>query len=151
MTDLTQAADALVQKTTEVATQNAQLATAINQNAFILSAFGWQVNLITVMITLLIAGVLVLFWKIQRSEKLDFTDMFTADGRKVSLTKVLQFLAGIASTWVVVKMGMQGTLSSEVFAIYLTYAASIEGFSKFVSAKYGYTETSVKDTAVAKE
>lgn len=125
-----------------------QITTAINtlnQAAFTVSLFGYNINLIAVTVVILIVAMLALFWKIQHSEKLDFTDMFTKDGRKVSLTKVLQFISGIASTWIIVKTGLQGTLSAELFGIYLTYMGSIEGFSKFMAAKYGYSETSIKD------
>lgn len=117
----------------------------INNSAMILNLWGYQLNLMTVMIISMIVGMIYLFVKIQTSGKLDFADMFTKDGRKVSATKVLQFFGGLTATWVIVKMGLQGTLTAEILGVYLAYTASIEGFSKFISAKYNYTETSVKD------
>lgn len=90
-------------------------------------------------------GVLFLFWRIQRTEKLDFADMITKDGRSVSLTKILQLVGGITATWIVIKLTLTGTLTEAVFGLYLTYVGAIEGYSKFVAAKYNYNEKSVKD------
>ena len=118
-----------------------------NSNAMILNLWGYQLNLMSVLILGLIFGLFYLFYSIQKSQRLDFADMFTKDGRKVSSTKVLQFIAGIASTWFIIKTGLQGTLSAELFLIYLAFMASVEGFSKFVSAKYNYSETSVRDAS----
>ena len=120
-------------------------------NALLLNLWGYQLNLMTVMILAVLAGIIYMFIRIQQSERLDFADMITKDGRKVSGTKVLQLLSGVASTWIIIKMGLQGTLTAEIFGIYLAYTASIEGFSKFISAKYNYTETSVRDAAPTSE
>ena len=119
----------------------------INSSTVLINLFGYQFDLITVLIFSIIIGVLILFYRIQASKRLDFADMFTTDGRKVSSTKVLQFIGGLASTWFIVKQGLGGTLSAEIFGMYLAYIASIEGFSKFISAKYNYTETSVSEAA----
>lgn len=129
---------------TETASQIATAA-VINSNALIVNAFGYSVNLGSLMIILAILGIVWTFWRIQKSQRLDFADMLTKDGVKVSTTKVLQLIGGIAGTWVIIKTGSTGTLSFEIFAAYLTYVASIEGFSKFISAKYNYTEVSVKN------
>lgn len=118
---------------------------ALTPNAFIVTILGQQVNLLSVLIVGIILGLLVMFFRIQVSKKLDFTDIITFDGRKVSLTKVMQLLGGLAATWIVLKMAAVGTLSSELFGIYLLFIAGIEGYAKYVSAKYGYSETSVKD------
>lgn len=117
----------------------------MNNSAYILDLWGYSLNLMTVLILGMIIVFFYLLWQIQTSKRLDFADMFTKDGRKVSSTKVLQFIGGMAATWVIIKMALQGNLSSEILGIYLAYVASIEGFSKFISAKYNYSETSVKD------
>jgi len=114
-------------------------------NAMILDVWGYQLNLMSVLIIGLIFMLFYTFYSIQKSQRLDFADMFTKDGRKVSSTKVLQFIAGIASTWFIIKTGLQGTLSVEIFGVYLAFMASVEGFSKFISAKYNYKETSVAE------
>lgn len=134
-------AEAASQATAAAAVQTA----VINSNALIVNGFGYSLNLGSLMIVLAIIGIVVTFWRIQKSQRLDFADMLTKDGRKVSSTKVLQLIGGIAGTWVIIKTGAAGTLSFEIFATYLTYVASIEGFSKFISAKYNYDEVSVRD------
>lgn len=93
---------------------------------------------------LLIAGILFLFWRIQRSEKLDFADMITKNGTTVSLTKVLQLVGGLTATWIMIKLTLTGGLTDAILAIYLAYVGGIEGYSKFVAAKYNYREFSVK-------
>lgn len=132
---------------TESVTAAAQKIAAINENAMILDIFGYQLNLMTVLIIGFIIAIFYTFYIVQKNKLLDFTDLLTNDGRKVSGTKVMQVIAGIASTWVIIKTGLQGTLSAELFAVYLAYMASVEGFSKFIAAKYNYKETSVAEAA----
>ena len=118
-----------------------------SQAAVLIDVFGYQINFGLVMISALLLGILFLFWRIQSSEKLDFADMITKDGRAVSLTKVLQLVGGVTATWVIIKLTLSGTLNEAILGIYLTYVGAIEGYSKYVAAKHGYTETSVKDAA----
>lgn len=110
-----------------------------------LEFFGYQLNMLSMLIFGIIAGLLILFYHIQTTDKLEFADIITKDGKGVSLTKLLQLLGGLTGTWVIIKMAAQGGLSAEIFGVYLTYVASVEGFSKFISAKYNYSETSAKD------
>jgi hypothetical protein len=63
--------------------------------------------------------------------------MLTRDGTKVSATKVLQLVGGVVGTWIIVQVTLRGELTWDLFAIYLSYVASIDGFSKFIMAKYG--------------
>jgi len=115
----------------------------------VVTLFGASLNMMGLAVILIFVGILVLFWRIQRSEKLDFADLITKDGRAVSLTKVLQLIGGLLSSWVIVKLTLTGGLTEAVFGLYLTYVGAIEGYSKFVAAKYNYKETSVKDAAAA--
>ena len=110
-----------------------------------LTIFGMQIEPVSLIIFIAIIGIIFLVYRIQKTEKLDFADMITKNGRSVSLTKVLQLVGGVTSTWVIIKLTLSGTLAMEMFAVYLTYVASIEGFSKFMAAKYRYEEKSVKD------
>jgi hypothetical protein len=64
-------------------------------------------------------------------------DMITRDGTKISATKILQLVGGFVGTFIVIKLTLQGQLDWDIFAIYLGYVASIDGFSKLVMAKYG--------------
>jgi FtsH-binding integral membrane protein len=113
--------------------------------AMVLNIAGYEINLLSVMIVAMLAGILFLFYRIQRSGTLDFADMITKDGKSVSLTKVLQLVGGITATWVIIKLTSSGVLTESVFGLYLTYVGAIEGYSKYVAAKYGYAEKSVKD------
>ncbi len=112
-----------------------------------LTLFGFSLNLPAATIAALVIGMLFLFYRIQKSEKLDFSDMITKDGRSVSLTKVLQLIGGLTSTWIMIKLTLTNGLTEALFGLYLTYVGAIEGYSKFVAAKYNYKESSVKDAA----
>ena len=113
--------------------------------SYILTLFGVQINLVTIALVMGLLGILYLFWRIQADDKLDFADLITANGKSVSLTKVLQLVGGVTGTWVVIKLALANTITGEIFMIYLAYVASIEGFSKFITAKYSYKEGSVRD------
>lgn len=78
------------------------------------------------------------FVRANNSGKLDWTDLVTAKGgNKVSATKLLQLLGGFTATWVVIYQTTTQQLSTELFFAYLLYVASIEGYSKFMAARYG--------------
>jgi hypothetical protein len=70
---------------------------------------------------------------------MDWSDVITADGpsNKVSLTKLMQLVGCVVATWVVIHMTLFDKLTVDIFAVYLAYVASSEGFNKFVTAKYG--------------
>jgi len=91
--------------------------------------------------------VLYFFWRVHSSKDtvLNFADILTSDGKKVSLSKVLQLTGGITSTLVIWKLTLAGSLSEGIFAIYLTYVASVEGFSRYMAATKGYKEGSIID------
>lgn len=114
-------------------------------NTLVINILGTPVEITTIVIFLAIIGIIYLFYRIQKTEKLDFADMITKNGKTVSLTKILQLVGGITSTWVIIKLTLNGTLAMDMFAVYLTYVASIEGFSKFMAAKYRYEEKSVRE------
>ena len=89
--------------------------------------------------------ILFFMWHVQKSGKLDLTDMLTKNGKSVSLTKVLQLLGGVTATLVIMYLTMNHTLTEAIFGLYLAYIGGVEGYSKFVAAKYNYNEQSVKD------
>lgn len=90
-------------------------------------------------ISILIVVILFLFavWREHRSKRLDWLDMLTRDGTKVSTTKILQLVGGVVATWIIIQVTLQDKLTWDLFTIYLTYVASIDGYSKFIMAKYG--------------
>lgn len=126
------------------------ISTSMASSAAEITAFGITFNAMAIVIGLIALGVLVLFYRIQCSHKLDFADMITKDGRSVSLTKVLQLVGGVTATWIMVKLTLTGGLTEALFGLYLTYVGAIEGYSKFVAAKYNYNEKSVKDATASK-
>jgi hypothetical protein len=121
---------------------------AVHSQAAVLELFGYSFNMPSIGIMVVLFGIFVLFYRIQKSNKLDFADMITKDGKSVSLTKILQLIGGITATWIMIKLTLTGGLTEALFGLYLTYVGAVEGYSKYVSAKYGYTEKSVKDVAV---
>lgn len=123
---------------------------AVATSAMHFTVFGSTINIMALALILIVFGILLLFYRIQASEKLDFADLITKNGTSVSLTKVLQLIGGITGTWIVIKLTIAGTLSEAIFGLYLTYVGAVEGYSKYVAAKYGYEEKSVK-TAAKKE
>jgi len=83
----------------------------------------------------------LLVWLKHKAGELDWTDLITGKGtKKVSLTKLLQLIGGITGTWVVLYQTMHNQLGGELFFAYLAYVASIEGYSKFMAAKYGVSD-----------
>jgi hypothetical protein len=93
---------------------------------------------------------IVLLSRAQQRHGLNWVDMITRDGTKVSTTKVLQLIGGFIASWVMVKETLQGTLTWDMFAIYLSYVASIDGFSKLIMAKYGVASSDDSSTPFPK-
>lgn len=129
------------------AQQAASAAAASSVSELSIPIFGYSVNLMAVAFALLVFGVLFLFWRIQRTQKLDFADLITKDGKSVSLTKVLQLIGGLTATWIMIKLTLTGGITEAILGVYLAYVGGVEAYSKFVSAKYNYKEVSVKEAA----
>lgn len=86
----------------------------------------------------LVAGVLIVSHYNKKSD-INLFDLVTRNGT-LSTTKILQLVGGAVGTWVVIKMTAQAHMTWDIFAIYLTYVASVDGFSKVVAAKFGHKE-----------
>ena len=99
--------------------------------------FGYDINIYGAVLVLFLGIFLIALWKAQKAKRLDWLDMLTRDGTKVSTTKILQLVGGAVATWVITKVTLQCDLTWDLFAIYLAYVASIDGFSKLIMAKYG--------------
>ena len=99
--------------------------------------FGLDLNIYAVGIFTMFALFLYALYRAHMHQQLNWTDMITRDGTKVSLTKVLQLVGGVTGTFIVVKLTLQNALNFDIFGTYLAYVASIDGFSKFIMAKYG--------------
>lgn len=70
-----------------------------------------------------------------KSHDLGFSDLVARDGQ-LSTTKILQIVGGAVGTWIVIKLTLTSGISWDIFAIYLAYVASVDGFSKVITAKY---------------
>ena len=91
-------------------------------------------------------GIMALFIHEQKLGHLAFADLITGNGTSVSATKLLNLIGGVTATWVIIVLTQSNNLSMDMFIVYLTYVGGIQGFSKFVSAKYNYAEGSVRDS-----
>lgn len=95
-------------------------------------------NLMSLTVVLMFASFIFMFWKAQAQNKLNWIDLIRKPGSDViSLTKLIQLFGGMVATWIMVKLTMDNKVTWDLFAIYLAYVGSVEGYSKFVSAKYG--------------
>lgn len=101
-----------------------------------LTILGQDINVYGAFLTIIFIFFGVAFWVAHRKKQLDWLDMITRDGRKVSTTKILQLIGGVVGTWIIIKVTIQGNLTWDLFAIYLGYVASVDGFSKLITAKY---------------
>jgi len=72
-------------------------------------------------------------------KKISLLDLVTRNDR-LSTTKILQLVGGIVGTWIVIKLTVTTGISWDIFSIYLAYVASVDGFSKVITAKFGQQE-----------
>ena len=79
-----------------------------------------------------------MLWRENSTGNIKWVDVVTNHQQRVSLTKLLQLVGGMTGTWIMVYMTLHNLLTTEMLIVYLTYVGAIEGYSKFVAAKYGY-------------
>ena len=100
-----------------------------------------DMDLMSFVIVSMFLSFIVMFWRAQAQSKLNWIDLIRKPGSSViSLTKLIQLLGAMVATWIMVKMAMSDKISWDLLATYLAYVGSIEGYSKFVSAKYGNSQ-----------
>jgi hypothetical protein len=93
-----------------------------------------------IVITTFAMFVIFMLWYETYKQRLDWRDLITNPATNhVSLTKVLQLVGGVVGTWVMVIVTLHDKLTGEIFFTYLAYVGAIEGWSKFITAKYGAT------------
>jgi hypothetical protein len=120
------------------------IAQEIIHQASTVTIFGHSFN---VFASILIAMFLMLAYGLYKAQKdknnpFDWIDMLTGINqstgkREASSTKIMQLVGGVTGTFIVVKLAILGTLNWDMFAIYLSYVASVDGFTRFMLAKYG--------------
>lgn len=103
----------------------------------LITIFGMSFNLYGAILLVVALVFFCALWRAQRKKQFDWTDLITRDGHTVSATKLLQLVGGVVGTWIIIKVTMNDRLTWDLFAIYLAYVASIDGFSKLMMAKYG--------------
>lgn len=124
-------------------TTTAEKAQLMSEQSMV-TLFGFTFNIYAVLLGFMILLVLYAIRHAQKDPASDFnwSDLFTSvdqtsGKRMASATKILQIIGGITGTFIVIKLTFQNNIGFEIFATYLAYVASIEGFSKFMIAKYG--------------
>lgn len=90
-------------------------------------------------ILIFLIGALII-WRahVNSGSKFYVFDYFTDEtSGKASITRTLQMLGGLTATWIVVKMAVLGTITAEIFGIYLAALGVSAAWSKYIGAKYG--------------
>lgn len=105
-------------------------------NSPIISLLGMTFNVYGIILLVLAVIFIIAYRDAAAKHGLNWTDMITRDGNKVSFSKILQMVGGVVGTWIVVQTTLAGSLTWDIFAIYLAYVASVDGFSKFITARY---------------
>lgn len=121
-----------------IAVEQAQLMleeSMITFGDFTINAYGIAVSLIFLVIVFVV-------WRMHKDDDLNLSDMITTydpytNRERASTTKTLQLVGGIVASFAIIKLTLQAALTWDLFAIYLAYVASVEGFSRFLRAKYG--------------
>ncbi len=91
--------------------------------------------------TILMMAIALLYavYQSHNHNHLDWVDLVRSKGtHSVSLTKFLQLIGGITGTWMVVYTTLHDKLTYDLLLVYLAYVGAIDGWSKFVSARYGF-------------
>lgn len=97
-----------------------------------------DMDLMSFVIIMMFMSFIVMFWKAQAQSHLNWIDLIRKPGASaISLTKLIQLVGAMIATWIMVKLTMDNKITWDIFAIYLAYVGSVEGFSKFITAKYG--------------
>lgn len=99
--------------------------------------YGYTLNVPAIAISLFFIVLVYGLFSSSKKKELDWKDMLTRDGNKVSTTKLLQLMGGVVGTWVIIKLTLNKELTTELFGIYLMYVASVDGYAKYILAKYG--------------
>lgn len=75
-------------------------------------------------------------YHLRRSETASPLDLITTpDTGRLSAAKIGQFLGILVSSWVVISAATGGTLTAEIFLIYLAYTAGVDLFGKYLRSK----------------
>lgn len=93
------------------------------------------------LIAIILFIIAIILISINTKSKFSLIDMLSNPDGSASLTRILQFSAGVTGTWVIIKLTLAGTLSYDMFGIYLAAMGISEGFTKWIQAKKNDTTT----------
>lgn len=93
----------------------------------------------TFLMFVLIAFAYMFYNATRRAEKsLDWTDLVTDKGtNNVSITRLSQLIGLIVGTWVIITLTMSGSITYDVYGMYLSFIIGGSGWSNYLKAKYG--------------
>lgn len=96
--------------------------------------------------------IIVIGYLMKEAKDLEWTDLVTSKGsNNVSLTKFLQLIGGLTGTWMVIYMTLHNKLTYDILLVYLTYVGAIDGWSKYVSARFGVKQEKTDKKSSPKE
>lgn len=107
-------------------------------------------NIFAIVISVVVICLLLAFYNAHRANKINWVDLVSRDGTTLSLSKVLQLAGAVISSWIMIKLTLQDSLTAELLIVYLTYVASVDGFAKWISYRSG-RDTKVIDERKAEE
>lgn len=104
----------------------------------IIDSFTWS-RMLSMGFLSLIALFMYTLWKrsLDPNNKFHYIDMLSNPDGTASLTRTMQFAAGVTATWIVIKMAIAANLKIEFFITYLAAMGISEAFTKFVQAYFG--------------
>jgi hypothetical protein len=107
-----------------------------------ITLFGHIFNLYAIIIFIMGIGFLFALYRAHKANNINWLDAVTAidqtsGARELSIAKIIQIVGGVTATFIVIKLSLQNTITPEIFLMYLAYTAAIDGFTKFMLAKYG--------------
>lgn len=96
--------------------------------------------------------IIVIGYLMKEAKELEWTDLVTSKGsHNVSLTEFLQLIGGLTGTWMVIYMTLHNKLTYDILLVYLTYVGAIDGWSKYVSARFGVKQEKIDKKSSPKE
>ena len=103
----------------------------------IITVMGFTFNVYGVVLLAIALFFISILYFSHKESKVNWIDLISRDGKTLSTSKLLQLITGIVATWIMIQVTMGGSLTWDLFVIYLAYGASVDGFSKLLLAKYG--------------
>ena len=94
-------------------------------------------KLLTYSFLIAILSFIFVLWKTSKDDSNTFhwIDLISGPDGKASLTRILQFAAGITATWVIIQATIGKWLTVDIFAVYLAAMGISEGFTKWIQSK----------------